>query len=173
MCGTFGRPRQDELVIAVNEISRPQKIISSALKIIVFMSSAIGTFLSWYAGKDSFMGGANVLMFFTIQSNIAVAVISVIGMFVINGKKPVSGGWYVVKFCFVLAPTMGDAAWNVQNILTHVVVPLVAVIDFFVTGVSGDIRKRSVIWVTIPPILYAAYTTIGDICGWELAEGLA
>lgn len=185
MCGTFGRPRQDELVIAVNEISRPQKIVSSALKIIVFMSSAIGTFLSWYAGKDSFMGGANVLMFFTIQSNIAVAVISVIGMFVINGKKPVSGGWYVVKFvgtvsitltgvvfCFVLAPTMGDAAWNVQNILTHVVVPLAAVIDFFVTGVSGDIRKRSVIWVTIPPLLYAAYAGIGYICGWEFAEGI-
>ena len=169
----------------MNNLSKQQKIVSSALKIIVFLSAVIGTFLSWYAGKESFMGGTNVLMFFTIQSNIAVAVISIIGLFLIYGKKPISGVWYIVKFvgtvaitltgvvfCFVLAPTMGDAAWNTQNILTHVVVPLAAIVDFFVTGVSGNIRKRSVVWVTVPPLLYAIYAGIGYMCGWEFAEGI-
>ena len=123
----------------MNGISQTQKIISSVLKVIVFLSAVIGTFLSWYAGKGSFMGGANVFMFFTIQSNIAVALISLIGLFFVNGKKPIPQIWYIIKFagaisitltgavfCFVLAPTMGDAAWNIQNILTHVVVPVAA-----------------------------------------------
>ena len=169
----------------MNEITKPQKLISAVLKITVFLSAVIGTFLSWYAGKDSFMGGANVFMFFTIQSNIAVAVISLIGLFVMSGKKPVPAVWYIIKFvgtvsitltgvvfCFVLAPTMGDAAWNIQNILTHVVGPIAAVVDFFVTGISGNIRKLSVLWVTVPPLLYAVFAGIGYINGWEFAPGL-
>lgn len=60
-------------------------------------------------------------------------------------NKSVSDLWWVIKFvgtvsitltgavfCFVLAPTLGNAAWNLQNILTHVVVPVAAIIDFFV-----------------------------------------
>ena len=43
-------------MIAVNGISQRQKLISSVLKVIVFLSAVIGTFLSWYAGKGSFMG---------------------------------------------------------------------------------------------------------------------
>lgn len=38
-----------------------------------------GTTLCIFAGGKSFMGGARVLMFFTIQSNIALAIISLIG----------------------------------------------------------------------------------------------
>ena len=38
-------------------------------------------------------------------------------------------------FCFVLAPVMRSNAWNIRNVLTHVVVPVAAVLDFFVTGV--------------------------------------
>ena len=172
-------------MIAVNGISQTQKIISSVLKVIVFLSAVIGTFLSWYAGKGSFMGGANVFMFFTIQSNIAVALISLIGLFFVNGKRPIPQIWYIIKFagaisitltgvvfCFVLAPTMGDAAWNIQNILTHVAVSVAAVLDFFVTGIGSSIAKRNVLWVTVPPLLYALYAGIGYLYGWEFAEGI-
>ncbi|MBO6230747.1 MAG: Pr6Pr family membrane protein [Ruminiclostridium sp.] len=162
-----------------------QKTVSSVLKIIVILSAVIGTYLSWYAGKGSFMGGSNVFMFFTIQSNIAVAVIGIIGFIIMYGRKPVPHVWNVIKFvgavsitltgivfCFVLAPTMGSAAWNIQNILTHVVVPVAAVADFFVTAVNGDIRKRGAVWVIVPPLLYAIYAGIGYISGWEFAEGI-
>jgi hypothetical protein len=168
----------------MNQLSKFRKAVSAILKITVFLSAVIGTFLSWYAGKGSFMGGANVFMFFTIQSNIAVAVISLIGL-VLMFRPKIPAAWYIIRFvgavaitltgavfCFVLAPTMGDAAWNIQNTLTHVVVPAAAIADFFVTCSGAGIKKSSVIWVTVPPLLYAIYAGIAYVNGWQFAEGI-
>ena len=160
-----------------------QKAVSVVLKIAVFISAILGTFLSAYAGRHSFMGGSRVFMYFTIQSNIAIAAICAVGLYILFRKKNANGVWWVVKFvgtvsitltgvvfCFVLAPTLGNAAWNLQNILTHVVVPIAAIIDFFTVGVSSDIRKRNTFWVIVPPILYAIYAGIGYIQNWQFAE---
>ena len=54
-------------------LSAKQKTISLILKAAVVISAVLGTFLSAYAGRDSFMGGKVVFMYFTIQSNIAIA----------------------------------------------------------------------------------------------------
>ena len=70
-----------------------------------------------------------------------------------------------------MAPTLGNAAWNLQNILTHVVVPVAAIIDFFVVGVSSNIKKSNTFWVIVPPILYAVYAGIGYVENWQFAEG--
>lgn len=161
-----------------------QKIISYVLKAIVFFSACIGVFASAYAGRNSFMGGSTVFMYFTIQSNIAIAIIMAIGAGYL-WKNKYSETWHVIKFigtvaitltgmvfCFVLAPTMGGAAWNLQNDLTHVVVPIISVIDFFVTGVSADIKKKNTFLVIIPPILYAIYAGIGYVMKWEFAPGI-
>lgn len=161
-----------------------QKATSYILKAIILLSAVIGVFMSAYAGRNSFMGGSRVFMYFTIQSNIAVAIIAGIGLWYLS-KNIISESWYVIKFvgtvsitltgvvfCFVLAPTMGKTAWNVQNILTHVVVPLVSVLDFFVTGVSADIKRKNVIWVIVPPICYAIYAGIGYAMNWQFAEGI-
>ncbi len=162
-----------------------QKMISCLLKIVVIVSAIVGTILSARAGRGTFMGGNRVFMYFTIQSNLALAAICAIGLYKLAGGKPVGTVWHVIKlvgavaitltgmvFCFVLAPTMGDKAWNLQNILTHVIVPLVSVIDFFVTGVHGNIRKKNVIWVIVPPLLYAIYAGIGYVLRWEFAKGI-
>ena len=168
----------------MKELSGTQKGLSGILKMIAALSAVIGTFLSWYAGRDSFMGGSTVFMFFTIQSNIAIAVICVIGLVKMLQKGSFSDLWYIIKFvgtvsitltgvvfCFVLAPTLGDAAWNIQNILTHVVVPIAAILDFFVTGISSSIKQKNTFWVIIPPLLYAIYAGIGYKMNWQFAEG--
>lgn len=168
----------------MEKYSLSQKRMSYVLKAIVFVSAILGTFLSAYAGKDSFMGGSRVFMYFTIQSNIAIAVISAIGAYYIS-KNNAGSVWSVIQFvgtvsitltgivfCFVLAPTMGAAAWNFQNILTHVIVPIAAVVDFFVAGKSFTIAKKNVCFVAIPPILYAIYAGIGYVLGWQFAEGI-
>ena len=169
----------------MSKITPLQKIISIILKITVFLSAVIGTFLSYYAGRNSFMGGSTVFMFFTIQSNIAVALISAVGLcFLIKGRE-IGKLWYTVKFvgavsitltgvvfCLVLAPTLGVHAWNIQNTLTHVVVPVAAVADFFVVSNLQRIKKASVIYVIIPPILYAIYAGIGYVRNWQFAEGI-
>ena len=169
----------------MNNLSPARKRISAVLKTVVFLSAVIGTLLSAYAGRHSFMGGSRVFMFFTIQSNIAIALISVIGCCLLLKDKPVSNAWAVIKFvgtisitltgmvfAFVLAPTFWASAWNLQNTLTHVVVPVAAVIDFFVVSPAFEIKNRNTFWVIVPPILYAIYAGIGYVRGWEFIEGI-
>ncbi len=168
----------------MKEMSKIQKGLSCLLKTTVILSAVIGTFLSWYAGRNSFMGGKTVFMFFTIQSNIALAIICLIGFVEMLKGITFSGLWYIIKFvgtvsitltgavfCFVLAPTMQQGAWNIQNILTHVVVPIAGILDFFVTGTNTNIRKRNALWVIVPPLLYAIYAGIGFVLNWQFIEG--
>lgn len=167
------------------KLSTRSKAASYILKCITVISAVIGVFLSWYAGRYSFMGGKRVFMFFTIQSNIAIAVICAVGSLIMMMNRPVGNAWFTVKFvgtvaitltglvfCFVLAPTMGKYAWNPQNVLTHVIVPVAAVADFFVTGPYGNIKKRNIFLVTLPPLAYAIYAGIGYAAEWQFAEGI-
>ena len=165
-------------------LSDTRKVVSYILKAAVIVSAVIGIFGSAGAGRRAFMGGSRVFMYYTIQSNIAIALICLIGAVLMLRKRPVPGGWYTVKFvgtvaitltgvvyCTLLAPLLGDAAWRLNNVLTHVVVPIAAVIDFFVTGVSSAIPRRNVFLVTIPPAAYAVYAGIGYLAGWEFSDG--
>ena len=107
----------------MDRLNTRQKRLSSFLKIIVIVSALLGTFLSAYAGRHSFMGGSRVFMYFTIQSNIARAIICGIGLYLIKKGSNVSRTWYIIKFVgtvsitltgvvfgFVLAPTLGAYA---------------------------------------------------------------
>ncbi len=165
-------------------ISKSRKWISYVLKIIVIVSAAAGTLMSAGAGRGSFMGGSRMFMYFTIQSNIAVALICAIGLCLLLRNWPVRRTWYVVKlagtvsitltgvvFALMLAPLLGRAAWNVQNTLTHAVVPLAAVADFFVTVPDAGIPRKNVFWVVLPPLLYVIYAGIGFVRGWDFARG--
>lgn len=165
-------------------LSTSGKAVSIILKCIVIIAAAIGTFLSAASGLGGFMTGSRVFMYFTIQSNIAVAVICLIGLILLLSKKPVKNVWFIIKFIgtvsitltgavfsFVLAPTLGELAWNAHNTLTHVVVPIAAIADFFVTGVYGSYKKRYVPLVLIPPFAYIIYAGIGFLSGWEFAKG--
>lgn len=160
------------------------KRISLILKLIVILSAAGGVCMSAYGGRDAFMGGSRVFMYFTIQTNIAIALICAYGSYMILQDKAIGEAWRIIKFVgtvsitltgvvftFVLAPTLGADAWNIPNTLTHVIVPVAAVLDFFVSGTGAGIKKRDVLFVTIPPILYAIYAGIGYALGWEFAEG--
>jgi len=169
----------------MNQLPKLNRNLSYVLKIVVALSAIIGTVLSAYAGRNTFMGGKVVFMYFTIQSNILVAIISIIGLCFLFKSRETGRIWHIIKFvgtvaitltgvvfCFVLAPTLGEHAWNIQNILTHVVVPIGAVVDFFVIAPLLEIKKSSIIYVTIPPILYAIYAGIGYAKGWEFAKGI-
>ena len=166
-------------------ISSKAKAFSLFLKCAVVLSAVTGVLLSAAAGAQTFMGGSRVLMYFTIQSNIAIALVCAAGAVMLLRGRPVRDGWHLIKFvftvsitltgvvyCFVLAPTLGSYAWTFKNVLTHVVVPIAAVLDFFVTGRYGAVRKRGVIFVTIPPLLYAIYAGIAYAAGWEFSKGI-
>ena len=141
-------------------------------------------FLSARAGRNSFMGGNRVFMYFTIQSNIAIALICAFGGVLLLKGGEIPRAWYVMKlvgtvsitltgvvFAVLLAPLFGGSAWNMQNTLTHLVVPLAAVADFFVVFPGVRIDRKHVVWVIVPPLLYAVYAGIAYVRGWEFARG--
>ena len=70
----------------------------------------------------------------------------------------------------MLAPTLGSGAWVLSNVLTHVVVPLASIIDFFIVEISYKIKKRDIIFVIIPPLLYAIYAGIGYALNFEFSK---
>ena len=168
----------------MHTISPARKAVSIALKLIVMVSAVTGTAMSAGAGRNAFMGGNRVFMYFTIQSNIAIALISAIGCYLLLRKKPVHSAWYVVKlagtvsitltgavFAVLLAPLLGRAAWSIPNTLTHLVVPVAAVADFFVAVSGAEIKRRNLWYVLIPPLLYVIYAGIGYVNGWEFSRG--
>ncbi|MBO7404854.1 MAG: hypothetical protein J6V24_07815 [Clostridia bacterium] len=87
-------------------MSRERKILSAILKAVVFVSAVLGTILSAIAGRNAFMGGGSVFMYFTIQSNIALAVICAIGFLFLMREKPISDRWYTVKFVGTVSITL-------------------------------------------------------------------
>ncbi len=165
-------------------IPKKVKIASLILKAVVFLSAAAGVIFGAMASRGTFMGGGRVFMFFTIQSNIAIGLIEGIGA-VFLLKRSVTGRlWSVIRFigtvsitltgavfCVLLAPTLGDAAWSATNLLTHVVVPVASIADFFVTGPYGAYRKSDVWYVVLPPLAYTVYAVIGYVAGWEFVDG--
>lgn len=161
------------------------RAVSYILKITVIISSLTGIILSAYAGRRSFMGGSTVFMYFTIQSNILAALMSASGLFLMLKRKEAGHALHVIKltgavsitltglvFTFVLVPVLKGNAWNLQNTLTHAVVPLAFVLDFMITGTLIDIDRRNVFFVVIPPLLYAVYAGIGYMRGWEFSPGV-
>ena len=193
----------------MKELSAKQKNTSLVLKAVVIISAIVGTIMSYLGKHDGFMAGKTIFMFFTIQSNILIALISAIGLCILQkgfnsgtataansadtanstaanftGAANSARAWYIFKFVgtvsitltgvvfvVVLAPTLGIKAWNFQNILTHVVVPAAAIADFFVMSGIVTVKKINVLFVTIPPIIYAIYAGIGFVKGWTFVEG--
>lgn len=166
-------------------LSPLRKTLSVILKAIVIVSAAVGIWLSSGGSRNAFMGHGSTFMYFTIQSNIALLLLCAAGLLPLLSKKPITRGWMIVKlvgtvsitltglvFCFVLAPTMGRYAWNLPNVLTHVVVPLVSVVDYLVVGTACDLPMACIPAVTLPPIAYAIYAGIGYVQGWEFAPGV-
>ncbi|MBQ3285033.1 MAG: Pr6Pr family membrane protein [Ruminococcus sp.] len=165
-------------------ITKKRTAVSLILKCIVVTAAAVGTYLSAFGGTSGFMVGGKAFMYFTIQSNILIALICAVGAVLLFRKTDVKNVWFIVKyigtvaitltgavFTFVLAPTLGDFAWQFQNILTHLVVPVAAIADFFVTGIYGDIQKKYVFLVEIPPIAYVIYAAVCYAAGWTFADG--
>lgn len=165
-------------------MTQKRRTASLILKIIVIAAAAVGTYLSAFGGKSGFMIGGTAFMYFTIQSNILAALICAVGAVLLFRNRAVKNGWFVVKFVgtvsitltgavftFVLAPTLGDYAWQIQNVLTHLVVPVAAIADFFVTGICADLRKKHVILVELPPLAYVIYAAVCYAADWRFADG--
>ena len=131
-------------------MTQPRKTVSYILKAIVIISAAVGTLIDDLVIGRPFSEICRGLMYFTAQSNILIALICLTGACLMMRDKDVSDVWRIIKFVgtvaitltgfvyiTILVPSFLHQTWTLKNILTHVVVPIVSIADYFVTGAGA------------------------------------
>ena len=165
-------------------LSRSQKVISIVMKCAIAVSVAAGILLCFNGvAQGGFMAGKSLFLYFTIQSNIAIALVCLAGIPALLCGK-VSRGWAAVKlmftvaitltgcvFCFMLAPTLSYSAWTPANILTHVLVPILSVADYFFVARELPLKRPDFLFSAIPPIFYVIFAAIGFVKNWDFGNG--
>ncbi len=161
-----------------------KKILSLLLKLAATVCALYGTYLS-IADRNGFMSNWNALLFFTIQSNLWIAgwfIFEAVISFrkkhydsrIINILKlmfTVAISLTGIVFVVILAPTLSNP-YKPNNVLTHVVVPLCAVIDLFVCSDRMELHKTDFLFCMLPPIYYAIFSGIGYINHWHFVGTL-
>lgn len=131
----------------------------------------------------------NNFLYFTTQSNLWIGIVclgfaikQIVGMiapklaripvwarrmkFVFTVSITLTGA----VFCVVLAPVYKGAFSDPVNVITHIVVPLFAVIDLLISE-----RERlggvSIVWSLVPPVYYLAFATVGFMLNWNFGGG--
>lgn len=164
-----------------------KKILSLILKFLTIVSSVSGIIILMML-PDPF-GGAHNLLYFTLQSNIWISVCCLVGVILITiefiKKINLIKRWMLVckmvfticitvtglVFCFVIAPTIPEFAWIFPNILLHIVVPVFAIVDFFVFDTQMKFEKSDWLWINIPFVYYIALAIIGYVFKWDFGAG--
>lgn len=135
------------------------------------LSCLAGVGLQMASHKNGFMGSGSLFLYFTIQSNLAIAAVCFV-FFVLGvvGRRAVPQGLYVLKYVFtvsilltftvfavLLAPLMpASYLASPANICLHNLTPLMALADFLLCDTGFHGRKRHVLYGMLPPLGYAA-----------------
>ena len=154
-----------------------RKIISLVLKSLIALSVIVGIIIHVVEFPAA-------LLYFTTQSNIWIGVTCMVGLMLIAFNRPIKQWMYSVKliftvsitltgvvYCTLLAPYMGELAFTFSSTLLHVVVPILAVADFFVYDYVAEFKKWECVTVTIPPIYYLIFAGIGFVLNWDFGYG--
>ena len=168
-----------------------KKIITIILKILIVVGAIIGIILNTLTPYGQFLGAKTTFLFFTIQSNIWIALtmllLLIIHILEVKTKKEIFKKWmYVLKlvftvsitltcmvYCFILVPSAPKDfnCWDIGSILLHAVVPVLAIIDYFVDIKGFQFKTKEVFFVILPPLYYLFFSLIGYILNWNFGEG--
>ena len=163
----------------MRRLNKTAKVISVVLKLIVVFASFYGVFLHFFNNASS-----SAILLFTIQSNIWIGTACLIGLILIIKNAEVKKWMYLVKlvltvsitltgvvFCVVLDPRGGSNAYDLKSVLTHILTPTVAILDFFVCDYLANYKKRDCLFAAIPPLYYLGFAAIGYISNWDFGGG--
>lgn len=147
------------------------------VEIALIVFGIYGLYLNFFS--TGFMGNGSTLLYFTIQSNIAILAI-VIVFFVLKiiqlilGKNLINNFLLHLKFVFtvgititflvffiLLAPSQQPSyLTSMTNLTVHCLVPVLALIDFFFFDTDIKFNKFSPLTGTIFPLLYLFFVLI-------------
>lgn len=170
----------------MNILKTTTKIIIKAALIIIGVLGIVFTALS-----SAFMGGASVFFFFTVQSNIFIMMMALIFLInevvvLITNKSFINQTLLHIKyvatvaitvtflvFFTMLAPLMGiDYLLSFNNFSLHAIVPILAIVDFFLFDTDIKLTYKSSLLATISPISYVVFVYIGRIFNLKYTENL-
>lgn len=166
-----------------------KKWLTLICKAIVFLASTTGIVLS-LSNIKTYIGGVRGLLYFTNQSNIWIGVTCLIGIVYIileeKRKQELVKPWmYIIKlmftvaitltgcvYCFLLAPVMEGNPWDITSVLTHLIVPVFSIVDFFIYDVHFPYKYKHSFLVLIPPFYYLIFASIGFVLNWDFGLGV-
>lgn len=141
--------------------------ISLLLDLLIILSSSTGIYLT--ISHTNFMNGKTFL-YYTVQSNIYVLIISIIFLIYKILKKQIPNYLFIIKFIctvgititflvftFLLIPQMfggyNSYLLSLGNITVHFLSPILTVISFIIYD-KIKIKKHTYLYGTIMPLLY-------------------
>lgn len=148
-------------------------MIIKALIIAIGISGIVAT-----VNMGSFMLSYTAFLYYTIQSNIFVVVIAAIFMALhileFRGKKVINNGWLIAKFSLtvaititflvffiLLAPTLPVSyLLSFDNFSVHLIVPLLAIADFFLFDYKADVKGAKFLFGLAMPLYYLIFSLI-------------
>ncbi len=153
-------------------------IIQIILRLALIVIGVVGIILT--ASSTSFMGDKVTFTFFTVQSNITIILIELVylvdAILQLFSKKSFSNNILLIikylftvaititflVFVFMLAPTLDNSyLFSFNNYSLHFIVPIIALVDFFVFNSDIKLTKLNCLWGTAMPIYYVIYFLIG------------
>lgn len=160
-------------------------LIRCVIELSLAVVSAIGIMLS-AAGSD-FMGGATTFLFFTVQSNITISLVSLaffVGnlMTVFGGRGLKSTALMMTKYVFTVATTItflvffvalapllpAEYLLSFKNLSLYLVVPVLALCDFFIfDAVKIKLNAKNCFFGMLMPLYYLMFFLMGIPLGFR------
>ena len=165
----------------MNRFTKSQHVWSFIIKTMIVFGAAIGLFATFMS--SNFMR-THAIFYYTIQSNIWIAAVcfiiwiyDLVSLF--KGKSvPIPNWLRNLKFIFTVAIVLTGLMFNFvlypqsmmtgepanpfsfSNFLTHIFVPVMAVVDFFSFDRARLRSDRLVVWGLVTPIYYFVFSML-------------
>ena len=170
------------------------KTIKSALnytlKLLTIIFSLVGVTISLIQYKsDGYSHWSKRLLYFTAQSNLWLAVAFFPFLFtryIKRIKSTTLNALYFVKyvftvcitvtlivFTFILIPFADQShhIWSISSILTHLLAPICAILDFILDNRRVEFSNGQTFWVIFPPVIYTLTALLLSAIKFDFGRG--
>ena len=170
-------------------------IYSLIFKFAIIVCVIVGFVLTYLFGH---INGVTSLLYFTIQSNIWLAIIDLVLSIVmikalIKNNYLIDHRFYIAHQIFTVCITItglvflcvlvpgfylskealpeGYHVFNAAAVLLHIVVPSFAILDFILFTKTNPFNKKNCFYVAIPTGYYFIFSLIGFFSNWDFGDG--
>ena len=170
------------------QLKKEGKLYPVVLNLAIALLALLGVLLACiFATRDGYSAWTRRMLYFTQQSNLWIAAASFAFAWVLlrpelNERHLRLAGLFKyiftisitvtgIIFCVLLAPFADFPMWYLSNVLTHVIVPVLAVFDFFADRWILPVRKRDAAYALIPLAAWLLFASILCLLRVDFGKG--